>query len=201
MSTLPALCVCEKLELIRFSFDWIWIGLISLFNGLWAVFILFLFHLRKILTLKKCRKLHQPIANKRNHISEHLKWSVWREWFLWRGALKQNTRKSSCVNARGIPTAAYQVLHLFPEVGYPPPAGVPLPGQVRPGGGGIPEVGYPPARSDERRVVPEVWYPSAGGPPRSGPTGGGTQGDNNRQNDLCTVSECGSGYSGNPCVL
>ena len=29
------------------------------------------------------------------------------------------TRKSSCVNARGIPTAAYQILHLFPQVGYP----------------------------------------------------------------------------------
>ena len=49
------------------------------------------------------------------------------------------------MNARGIPTAAYQVLHLLSEVGYPPPArsdggstqgGVPLP------------AGVPPARSD-----------------------------------------------------
>ena len=33
------------------------------------------------------------------------------------------TRKSSCVNARGIPPAAYQVLHLlsYPRVGYPHP--------------------------------------------------------------------------------
>ena len=33
------------------------------------------------------------------------------------------TRKSSCVNARGIPTAAYQVLHLlsYPGGGYPMP--------------------------------------------------------------------------------
>ena len=30
-------------------------------------------------------------------------------------------RKSSCVNARGIPTAGYQVLHLLPEVGTPQP--------------------------------------------------------------------------------
>ena len=37
---------------------------------------------------------------------------------------EHNTRKSSCVNARGIPTAAYQVLHVLTEVGYPP-VGVP----------------------------------------------------------------------------
>ena len=43
------------------------------------------------------------------------------------------TRKSSCVNARGIPIAAYQVL---PEVGYPPPPiRVSPPGQVRWGRG------------------------------------------------------------------
>ena len=44
-------------------------------------------------------------------------------------------RKSSCVNARGIPTAAYQVLHLLTEVGYPPI-------QVWPGGE-YPRWGYP----------------------------------------------------------
>ena len=49
------------------------------------------------------------------------------------------TRKSSCVNARGIPTATYQVLHLLPEVGYP---------QARSNGGGYPQQGYPLARSD-----------------------------------------------------
>ena len=43
-------------------------------------------------------------------------------------------RKSSCVNARAILTAAYQVL---PEVGYPP-IGVP---PTR-SNGGVPEVGY-----------------------------------------------------------
>ena len=55
------------------------------------------------------------------------------------------TRKSSCVNARGIPTAAYQVLHLLPEVGYPPP---PPQGYhpARSDGGGVPEVGYPQQR-------------------------------------------------------
>ena len=45
------------------------------------------------------------------------------------------------MNARGIPTAAYQVLHLLPVVGYHPI-------QVWRRGGGFPEVGYPPARSD-----------------------------------------------------
>ena len=40
-----------------------------------------------------------------------------RDWL--EGKLTQITRKSSCVNARGIWTAAYQVVHLLPEVGYP----------------------------------------------------------------------------------
>ena len=34
------------------------------------------------------------------------------------------TRKSSCVNARGIPTAAYQVLICYPRWGTPPPSQV-----------------------------------------------------------------------------
>ena len=49
------------------------------------------------------------------------------------------TRTSSCVNARGIPTAAYQVLHLLPEVGYPPGRGAPRPDLME----GVPKVGYP----------------------------------------------------------
>ena len=65
----------------------------------------------------------------------------------------QLTRKSSCVNARSIPTAAYQVLHLLsctrwgtPPLGYPPPA-------RSDGGRGYlrwvpPGLGTPPARSD-----------------------------------------------------
>ena len=57
------------------------------------------------------------------------------------------TRKSSCVNARGIPIAAYQVLHLWAEVGYPPPA--------------VPPAGVPLARSDGG-------YPPAG--PGFGPS-------------------------------
>ena len=82
------------------------------------------------------------------------------------------TRKSSCVNTRGIPTAAYQVLHLLTEVGYPP-----CPGLM----GGVPEVGYPPhpglmgryprwgtppVRYPQvwRGGVPEVGYPSIGYP-------------------------------------
>ena len=61
-----------------------------------------------------------------------------------------NTRKSSYVNARRISTAAYQVLHLFPEVGYPPPGqvqlGVPTEGYPRwgtPWAGGTPHQGVP----------------------------------------------------------
>ena len=85
----------------------------------------------------------------------------------------KKTRKSSCVNAIGIPTAVYQVFHLLPKVGYPPPRsdmgvylrwGTPSRGTPQPGlmgdtwGGvfpswtwsGYPSVwtwpGYPPVR-------------------------------------------------------
>ena len=62
------------------------------------------------------------------------------------------TRKSSCVNARGIPTAAYQVL-----LGGVPPrpglmgggGGYPRWGTPWPGLMGVPKVGYPLARSEE----------------------------------------------------
>ena len=47
----------------------------------------------------------------------------------------EHTTKFSCVNAKGILTMTYQVLHLLPKLGYPL-AGVP-PGQVW----GVPEVG------------------------------------------------------------
>ena len=46
----------------------------------------------------------------------------------------QSTRKSSCVNARDIPTAAYQVLHVLSWV-PPPPAGAPPWDLTEPGGG------------------------------------------------------------------
>ena len=58
------------------------------------------------------------------------------------------TGKSSCVNARGIPTPAYQVLHLLPEVGYPLAGVPPWPGLMGGTQGGVPQQGYPPARSD-----------------------------------------------------
>ena len=65
----------------------------------------------------------------------------------------RTTRKSSCVNARGIPTAAYQVLHLLTEVGYPPrPPGLTW---------GVPEVGYP-----------SLGYPLSGYPPSGYPLAG-----------------------------
>ena len=73
-----------------------------------------------------------PLKNNKDHapvqycdISLSLKWvkiNCFMIYFYW------ITRKSSCVNARGIPTAAYQVLHLLPEVGYPTGRGTP--GQV-----------------------------------------------------------------------
>ena len=54
------------------------------------------------------------------------------------------TIKSSCVNARGILTAAYQVLHLLSCMGGTPYQGVALLG--------VPHLGYPP--SDLARGVP-----------------------------------------------
>ena len=92
------------------------------------------------------------------------------------------------MNARGIPTAPYQVLHLLPEVGYAPsrypwpgprgryprwgtphqgtpPIGVcPWPGLT----GGIPEVGYPPSqvwRGYPRWGTPPLGYLQSGYPP------------------------------------
>ena len=97
--------------------------------------------------------------------------------------LSELTRKSSCVNARGIPTAVCQVLHLLsctrwaPPQGTPPPArydrGYPRPGLTgvgvpevwypQPGlMGGVPEVGYPP--DQVQQGVPKVEYPPPAGP-------------------------------------
>ena len=85
------------------------------------------------------------------------------------------TRKSSCVNARGIPTAAYQVLHLLTEVEYLPSCrGTPQVWQ------GVSEMGYPhwgtPCTSPVQVwwEVPVVGYPigfppvQVGGYPRWG---------------------------------
>ena len=62
--------------------------------------------------------------------------------------MQLNTRKSSCMNARGIPTTAYQVLHMLSYVGggeYLPfagggevPWGIPLPPPSGPGQGTSP---------------------------------------------------------------
>ena len=105
------------------------------------------------------------------------------------------TRKSSCVNSRGTPTAAYQVLHLFPEVWYPPGRVPPQPGLM---GGylrwGTPQAGVPPwpgliggiqGRVPPRRGTPSHWQgtpsPRQGYPP-SGP-GWGTPLGVDRQMD------------------
>ena len=98
--------------------------------------------------------------------------------------ISEKTRKSSCVNARGIPTAAYQVLF-----GGVPPIRVP-PGQVWPGGylrwgtpcqgtpgqvwwGGYPRWGTPirPGWGDTRGGVPSIGVASQPG------LTGGTQGE------------------------
>ena len=77
-----------------------------------------------------------------------------------------DTRKSSCVNARGIPTAAYQVLHLLSctgEGGYPC-RGVPHPCQgVSHPCQGVPNLGYPPIRPCWG--VPHHGYPPPAGVP------------------------------------
>ena len=85
------------------------------------------------------------------------------------------TKKSSCVNARGIPIAAYQVY--TPSVTR---SGVPLParGTPQPGVMGVyprwgTHTGVPLARSD--RGVPEVRYPQQGYPPARS-NGGVTRG-------------------------
>ena len=95
------------------------------------------------------------------------------------------TRKSSCVNARGIPTAAYQVLHLLTEVGYPPlgyppsrsDGGYPRwgtthwgtpPSRSDPGGtrGGVLPIGVPPCWGTPCQGIPPLGYPPIGVPPR-----------------------------------
>ena len=78
------------------------------------------------------------------------------------------TRKSSCVNARGIPTAAYHVLHLLTKVGYPSI-------QVQLGGTPpwVPQSGYPPLGTlvgvPPVRLTPsgypQLGYPLSGYPP------------------------------------
>ena len=56
----------------------------------------------------------------------------------WSSVNLKKTRKSSCVNARGIPTATYEVLH--PRWGTPPVGVAPWPGLM---GGGYPRWGTP----------------------------------------------------------
>ena len=82
----------------------------------------------------------------------------------WSNIKLSKTRKSSCVNARGIPTATYQVLHLLTEVGYPP-LGYP-PVQVWQGGTwGTPHWGTPPPVQVWWGRVPRVPPPPSGYPP------------------------------------
>ena len=101
------------------------------------------------------------------------------------------------MNARGILTAAYQVLHLLAEVGYPPAGVPPWPGLM-----GVPEVGYPLAEVPPQQGypqpglmgVPKVGYPPSqvrwgvpkvGYPPQQGYPPPGVDRQNNRRTDMC----------------
>ena len=76
------------------------------------------------------------------------------------------TTRKSCVNARGIPTAAYQVLHLLSCTRWGTPHwGIPAPARSDQEGGVPSQSGYPPARSDGGGT----W---GGVPPQPGLTGG-----------------------------
>ena len=70
------------------------------------------------------------------------------------------------MNATGIPTTAYQVLHLLTEVGYPPPLAVGVPPQSR-SYEGVSKVGYPHwgTTIPGLKGVPNVEYPHWGTPP------------------------------------
>ena len=123
--------------------------------------------------------------------------------------LKLARTRKSCVNARGIPTAAYQVLlggvSPPPRQDTPPPRpglvrgggylrwGTPIrypDGQVRRGGGYL-GWGTPPARSDGGRgyprwgTPPRTWlgYPPGWGTPLAGPGQGAPPPGVNRQTD------------------
>ena len=122
-----------------------------------------------------------------SHSHTHCQSFVW-SWCIFHHLLcpaparsMRKTRKSSYVNARGIPTAAYQVLHLLPKVGYPqqgyprpgltggyPRRSTPWPGLTGGTQGGVPPgqvwVGgtrgrVPPSLNSES--IPEVGYPPA----------------------------------------
>ena len=65
-----------------------------------------------------------------------------------------------------LPTAAYQVLHLLPELWYRPGRGTPQSGLT--GAGGVPEVGYRPAGVPQPGLtggLPEMGYPPGRGTP------------------------------------
>ena len=106
-----------------------------------------------------------------------------------------STRKSSCVNARGIPNAAYQVLLKmgyppsgYPPSGYPPSKYPPWPCQIGSTRGGVSPVRVPPARSDggyPRWGTPHQGTPMAGpgrGTPLPPGPGWGTHTGVDRQN-------------------
>ena len=80
------------------------------------------------------------------------------------------TRQSSCVNERGIPNAAYQVLHLLSCTGggllHPCQGGTPpwVPPPSWPGWG-VPHLRYPPSWPGQKGYpIPAGEYPTSGTP-------------------------------------
>ena len=119
-----------------------------------------------------------PYVTEQMHKYCHNNWQV--EWFSVRmvtfevsGLMVQTitisrTRKSSCVNARGIPTAAYQVLHLLSCMMW----GTPRPGLM----GGYPRWGNPHQSTFPCQATPpppgQVWLVGGGTPPTRSNRGG-----------------------------
>ena len=72
------------------------------------------------------------------------------------------------MNARGILTAAYHILHLLTKVGYPPVGVPPHPGPTR---GRYPTLGTPQSGYTPLRVPPVGVPPSQGTPSQGTPLG------------------------------
>ena len=92
------------------------------------------------------------------------------------------TRKSSCMNAKGMPTYAWCIKYSisYPRWGTTPSAGYPQPGLMGGTQGGVPPTGYPQQSNPQPHLTGGtqggVPPPPAGYPLQPGPMGVGTQG-------------------------
>ena len=130
-------CLMDKPGMNSCCFRCKWFYFVSRMTFGQYVFIYFKFQIGRRRLQKKSEKHHycrNCWIRSPNVISLLI---VWRKT----GSGKKLTRKSSCVNARGIPTAAYQVLlGGVPPIRVPPPQPGPM-GGTR---GGVPSIGVPP---------------------------------------------------------